>query len=311
MVALPTLLGAATLVFFIPRLAPGDAVDALAQGLSARSPEQREEIKEGIREDLGLDGPAFRQYVEFLGDLAQGDLGKSLLDREPVASALAERLPRSLELAVLSMVLGLVVGVPIGVLSAVRQNSAVDNAARSFGIFALSLPEFWAAILVVTLGSIWFTWAPPLEYKSLTEDPAQNLALLGPPALILAFKEAGVIVRVVRTQMLEVIAQDYVRTARAKGLSEWTVTLRHAFRNAMLPLITLIGLRVPALLAGVTTLEIVFGIPGVARYALSALDQRDFPALRGSVMVIAVIVIMANLIVDVSYGWIDPRLRRG
>lgn len=303
LLAVPTLFGISILVFAIVRLIPGGAEAAFCpQGCT-------EEDAHRIKQALGLDRPLLVQYWAWLTSLLSGDLGRSLHSYIPVGHELRARLPVTLELSTLALAVALLIALPVGVLAAVRQDSALDYLARGIAVATLSMPGFWLATLVIAYGGQWFHWAPPVEYRHLLEHPAENLLLMTPPALILGASISGSIMRLVRAQLLEVLRQDYIRTARAKGLSQRSVVIRHALRNALLPVVTLLGLQVPSLMSGTVILESIFQIPGMGQYLVGAIGLRDFPVIQGVNLLVATVVVFANLAVDLSYAWLDPRIR--
>ncbi len=302
--AVPTFIGVTILLFVAVRLIPGDTVDQMASGGTITAAG-----KAKIRHSLGLDRPWYTQYVSWSTGLLHGDLGRSFYSGDSIAADIGQRLPQSLELDAFTVIAGLLIAVPIGLLAALRQNTWLDYAGRSAAILALAIPGFWLGTLLLVIPSFLWHVAPALDYKTLTQDPLANLSMVALPVLVLAVGISGLMLRLTRTQMLEVLHEDYVRTARAKGLSGRAVVLRHALRNALLPIVTLIGLQIPFLLGGTVVVEQLFNIPGIGSYLLLSISQRDYPAIQGVDLVIAAIVILSNLIVDASYGLLDPRLR--
>ncbi|HEV7663137.1 MAG TPA: ABC transporter permease, partial [Chloroflexota bacterium] len=262
-----------------------------------------------LRQELGLDRPMHLQYLDWLTTLARGDLGHSFKSRNPVAAELGSRIPVTLELGFLALLIAPAIAIPIGVVSAARQDTWTDYVARSAAIGLLAIPGFWLATLVVTLPSVWWHWTPPLRYTRLFEDPARNLGQIIIPAVILGLGLSGGLMRLIRTQMLEVLRQDYVRTAAAKGLAEQTIVLRHALKNAFIPAMTAFGLQVSLLISGTVVLESIFVLPGMGRYLLEAVQARDYPVIQGLNLLFATVIVVANLIVDLLYGWLDPRVR--
>ena len=300
---IPTFLMVSLAVFSMVHFLPGDVVEVLAVEFAYADSAQL------LRENLGLNEPFHVRYLSWLGGIFRGDLGTSLWTHEPVVKELAHRWPVTLELALLAMVINLGIGAPIGLIAAVRQDSWVDYITRSFAVLALAIPGFWLGTLIMTLPSIWFNWTPPLTYVRLTDDPIANLGGVVIPAMVLGFFFQGRTMRMVRAMMLEVMRQDYIRTARSKGLHELTVVLRHAAKNAMIPVVTLLSLEVPFLLGGTVIIEEIFDLPGLGRYALEALQRRDYVVVQSLVLVFGAIVMFLNLIVDVGYSWLDPRIR--
>jgi peptide/nickel transport system permease protein len=304
----PTLLGASLLIFVLMRLVPGDIAQILVYQTGSESSAIQERQIQQIRAELGLDRPLPVQYVAWLGDLLRGDFGYSYSQRRPVNEILAERFPRSMELAVLTLMLAAVWSVPLGVVSAVRQNTWLDHLVRVLSISGLSLPIFFTGVLILYLLVRVFGWLPPLEFVSLADDPVENLAQLIWPALAQAYYISAPIMRLTRSQMLEVARQDYVRTARAKGVPERRVVYRHALRNALLPVVTFVGWWGGRLLGGVVIMEIIFAVPGMGLALVQAVSYRDYPTVQAIILVMALVFLTVNLAVDLLYGWLDPRI---
>lgn len=304
---IPSLIAVTLLVSLVVRLLPGSALEVLAaqQGFT-----QKADLTK-LNHELGLDKSWPQQYWDSTTGMLHGDFGQSLRTRRPVTQELKARLPVSLELAALALVVALVVAIPIGVLSAVRRNTPIDYIARSFAIAGVALPGFWVATLVIVWPAIWWGWSPPLTFTPLQDNPLQNLKQLWIPALLLGLYFVGFLMRMSRAMVLEVLRTDYVRTARAKGLSGYVVLRRHSLRNALIPIITVIGLQVPVLIGGAVVYESIFSIPGVGRYLLEAAQNRDYPVIQGVNVVLATVVLGANLVTDISYGIVDPRVRLG
>jgi peptide/nickel transport system permease protein len=291
------------------RMVPGDIAQILVyQTGSEASAVQDKQIRQ-IRAELGLDRPLVVQYVAWLAGAARGDFGYSYSQRRPVNDILAERFPRSMELAVLTMAIALVWSIPLGVVSAMRQNTWTDYVVRIVSISGLSLPIFFTGVLILYLLVRFFRWLPPLEFVSLTEDPRENLKQLIWPALAQAYYISAPIMRLTRSQMLEVVRQDYVRTARAKGLSERAVIYRHALRNSLLPVVTFIGWWGGRLLGGIVIMEIIFAVPGMGTALVQAVAYRDYPTVQAIIFVMALVFLTVNLAVDLLNGWLDPRIR--
>lgn len=302
--AIPTLFVISVAIFLMVRLLPGDVLDVLIGGDVTATEEQIQ----AARERLGLTGSYLEQYLTWAGNALQGDLGTSLRSEEPVADILLRALPITLELIILALLIATVVGIPFGVVSAVRRDSARDYASRVTGLLGVSLPNFWLATLLLLFTSRVFGWVPPLTYVSPLDDPVQNLVQFALPAIALSVFPLAIIMRMVRTTMLEVLGQDYVRTARAKGVPRRKVVSKHALRNALIPVVTIIGFEVGVLLGGAAIIEVIFGLPGVGNTLLQAVFGRDYPLIQAATMLIAVTFIVANLIVDVLYGVLDPRI---
>ena len=305
----PTLLGVSILIFVLMRLVPGDIAEILVyQSGSESSAIQQQQIRQ-IRQELGLDRPVVVQYLAWMGGALRGDFGQSYMQRRPVSDILRERVPRSIELALLTLSIAVVWAVPLGVVSAVRQNSALDYLARVVSLSGLSLPLFvTGALILYGLGRI-FRWMPPLEFVSFTENPLENLKQLIWPALCQAYYISAPISRLTRSEMLEVIRQDYVRTARAKGLRERAVVYRHALRNSLLPVVTFIGWWGGRLLGGLVIMELIFVVPGMGTALVQAVSQRDYPTVQAMIFVMALVFLAVNLVVDLAYAWLDPRIR--
>ena len=305
----PTLLGASIFIFVLMRLVPGDIAEILVyQTGGETSVIQQKQIRQ-IRQELGLDKPVVVQYLDWLGNAARGDFGQSYTQQRPVADILKERVPRSIELAVLTILLAMLWAVPLGVISAVRQNRWADYVVRVLSISGLSVPIFFSGVLVLYLLVRLFKWLPPLEFVSFTANPVENLKQLIWPALVQAFYISAPITRLTRSQLLEVIRQDYVRTARAKGLAERAVVYRHALANSLLPVVTFIGWWGGRLLGGIVIVEIIFSVPGMGSALAHAVTQRDYPTVQAMVFVMALVFLALNLLVDLLYAWLDPRIK--
>jgi peptide/nickel transport system permease protein len=291
------------------RLVPGDIAEILVYQTGSESSAVQKRQIEQIRRELGLDRPVATQFLAWLGGAVRGDFGYSYSQRRPVNEILAERFPRSMELAAITLLLAALWSIPLGVVSAVRQNTWLDYLVRVLSISGLSLPIFFTGVLILYLLVRVFRWLPPLEYVSLTEAPLENLKQLIWPALAQAYYISAPIMRLTRSQMLEVVRQDYVRTARAKGLGEGGVMYRHALRNSLLPVVTFIGWWGGRLLGGVVIMEIIFAVPGMGLALVQAVSYRDYPTVQAIIFVMALIFLAVNLAVDLLYGWLDPRIR--
>jgi peptide/nickel transport system permease protein len=304
---IPTLLGAVTLIFLIMRLLPGDVAMYILG--SDESGQMNQEALQRIRSELGLDKPLFVQYLEWMWNAIRFDFGNSYWTRQPVIDELARRYPMTANLAFFSLLLGTLIAIPIGVLSAVRQDSAIDYGARIFTIAGLSLPSFWLAILII-LGLVhYFNWLPPLDYAPFWVDPWLNFKQLVFPALATGYRLSAIGARMTRSSVLEVLREDYVRTARAKGVRDSLVVLRHALKNALLPVVTILGVELLVLFGGLVVVETVFTIPGIGRFLVDAITHRDYPSIQAVVFVFAAFVLVVNLLVDILYGVLDPRIR--
>jgi len=304
LLVIPTLIGVSIVVFVLVRLLPGDATTMLLQDAKTSASDEA-----ALRTQLGLDQPIYVQYGNWLATLAQGDLGRSFKSRNEIREEIALRLPVTAELGILAMIVASCIAIPIGVVSAVRQDTWGDYVSRSAAIALLAIPGFWLGTLVITLPSVWWQWTPPLRYTHLLDDPARNLAHVTIPALILGLGLSGGLLRLVRTQMLEVLHQDFVRTATAKGLAEHSVVVRHALKNAFIPALTALGLQVSLLVSGTVVLESIFVLPGMGRYLLESVQARDYPAIQAINLLFATVIVLTNLFVDLLYGWLDPRVR--
>ena len=302
--AIPTLIVVSIGIFLMVRLLPGDIIDILFGGdLSAP-----EEVKEQAREQLGLNGSYAEQYWRWISGVVQGDFGFSLRNTEPVSNIIVDALVITLELVVLGLLIATLVGVPLGVISAVRRDSAADYTSRIGGLIGLSIPSFWLATLLLLFTSRVFGWVPPLVYISPFDDPIGNLSQFILPAISISVFTMAIVMRMVRNTMLEVLGQDYVRTARAKGVSRRKVVSKHALRNALIPVITIVGFEIGVLIGGAAIVEIIFGLPGVGYVLLQAIFGRDYPVIQAMTLMIAFTFIFANLLVDILYGILDPRI---
>ncbi len=304
LLTIPAIVGVTMIISGMIRLLPGDAVDLMLQDYNGYAKDA-----EDLREKLGLNRPFYVQYITWFGGLFRGDLGDSLADQSPVTTELAHRLPVTFELGLLGLIIGLTIAIPLGVFSAVRQDTVPDYLARSLAIAMLAIPGFWIGTLAITLPALWFKWTPPPRYTRLTDDPGKNLGHMIIPAIILGIGLSGSMMRLTRAQMLEVLRQEFVRTARAKGLNEWRVVFRHALRNAVIPVVTLLGLQMGVLIGGTVVLERIFNLPGMGRYLLESLNSRDYPVVQAVVLIFAALIIFSNLLVDLLYAWLDPRIR--
>jgi peptide/nickel transport system permease protein len=300
----PTLLLVSLFVFAIVRAIPGDVVDMMLEQF------QYGRDAAELRQKLGLDRPLPEQYVRWVGRVVHGDLGQSLWTKRPAMQDLADRFPVTLTLSLLSIIVSLVVALPVGILAAVRQDSLADYAARSVAVGALSVPNFWLATLIVVVPSIYLGWAPNIgNFHPMGRNPVSYLSQFVLPALCLGITQSGVIMRMARGMMLEVLRQDYMRTAWSKGLADRAVVLRHGLRNAMIPIVTVIGGQMPFYFGGSIVMEHIFGLPGLGSFVLEAISRRDYPVIQAVNLFVALLVVLTNLVVDLSYGFLDPRLR--
>jgi len=315
LLAVPTLIGVSIVVFFMLRILPGDIVQQVA-GDNEVTPE----VRARIEQDLGLDKPAYQEYFEWLGGVVTLDFGRSLRDRTPINDRLGDALPTTIEMAGLALIISLIIALPVGIISAIRQDKMIDYVSRSVAIAALAVPTFWLGTMIIVYSSNWFNWATPLpaDYRQIWEDPWANLQYmifpfgnfipLG-PSVVLGVSLSGTVMRLTRTQMLEVLRQDYVRTAWAKGLHERSVIVSHALKNALIPVVTVVGLQIPILVGGSVVVESIYNVPGIGQWFYSAMLQRDYTVVQGIALLTAVAVVLSNLLVDITYAYLDPRIR--
>ncbi len=307
LLTIPTMLILTILVFLSVRFIPGDIVDFFADTSFGQGKVVDEEA---LRRMLGLDAPVHVQYGRWMGDIfLHGTLGRSLWGVAAVEEKILGRLPVTIELGVLSIVIGLLIALPVGIYSAIRQDTAADYVGRTIAIIGLATPNFWLATMVILYPAIWWGWSPSVELIPFTEDPLGNLGMFIIPAVILGTALSAATMRMTRTMMLEVLRQDYIRTAWSKGLNERVVVLRHAIKNALIPIVTLIGLQLPILVGGSVIMENIFNLPGLGRLMVKALSQRDYPVVSGVNLVFATAVLGANLMIDLIYPYLDPRVR--
>jgi peptide/nickel transport system permease protein len=305
LLAVPVLLLSSLIVFGLMRVMPGDALIAL-MGESGNVG-QKELAK--LRKDLGLDKPYYEQYGIWLWQMVSLNPGYSIFTNEPIAVALKKSIPVTLELATLALILGLLIAIPVGVLSATRQDTTSDYAGRVVAISGLSLPDFWLGTLVITFAALWFRWIPPIGYASFWEAPLTNLQQFLLPAAVLGFRLSAATMRMTRSTVLEVLREDYVRTAWAKGLGGRVVVYKHALKNALIPVVTIVGGQLGTLLAGTVIVETIFALPGMGRLTVEAILFRDYPVVQTNVMLVAATLVTLNLAVDLTYAWLDPRIR--
>ena len=297
-----TLFGMSVLIFVMLRLVPGNIADIL---VDASGSDPKEKAK--IARELGIDRPIAEQYISWISGLSHGDLGYAYVSERPAIEEIAPRIPISAKLAGMAVLISVLLGVPFGVISAVRQNSGLDYFLRVISLSGLSLPSFWLGLLVLMASVHWFGTIP--IYDSNPHGFLQDVAMLGLPALVVGFRSSALIMRLTRSSMLEVLRQDYVRTARSKGASTNSVNYDHALRNALLPVVTIIGIEAAFLVGGLVVTETVFNIPGVARFLVQAIRTRDYPIVQNLVMLIAVVVVVVNFAIDMLYAVLDPRIR--
>ena len=306
-IGLVTLFGMSLVIFLLLRLAPGNIVDILFSTGGYVNPAERA----AIERELGLDRPLWAQYVEWMGQLAVGNLGKSYRYDLPAWEIIRPLVPVTLELAMLSLIISVVLGVPLGVISAVRQDTRLDYVLRVFSLAGLSMPSFWLGMVIILGLVAWIGWIPPVTYVRMSENFWLHAVQFMLPALAVGYRSSALIMRITRSSLLEVLREDYVRTAWAKGQTRRAVIWRHALKNAILPVVTVIGIEFAFLIGGLVVTENVFNLPGVARFLVQAILWRDYPIVQNLVMFIAVVVILSNLFVDMLYGFLDPRVRYG
>ncbi len=291
-------------VFALIRIIPGDLA-SLKLGRDAT----RQEIHD-YRTRLGLNDPLPVQYVKWIGHALTGDFGESQWEYRPVTDVIKDKFPVTFELAFLAVIVSTLIAIPCGIISAVRQDSVLDQGLRVVAIFFLAVPSFWLAVMLITLPQIWFGWKPPLTgYASLLNDPVFNLQQMVWPALVIGVSSAALILRLTRSSLLEILRQDYIRTAWSKGLRERTVIIRHGLKPGMIPVITVIGLQLSVLLGGAVIAEQVFALPGMGRSLLGAISRRDYALVQSYVLIFALVYLAMNLLVDLLYGYLDPRIR--
>ena len=296
-------MGVSILVFSLARFIPGDPASVVL-GEAGGTEEQRR----AIRRQLGVDQPFVTQYLKWVRGAVQGDLGNSFTTGKPVTRELRARLPVTAELSILPFVFAAMIGIPAGIIAATRPGTGSDYLARFTAILGLSVPGFWIATLVVVLPAVWWGWSPPIAYRALLDDPATNLQKFLPAAFAIGTALSAAVMRMTRSSLLEVMRQDYIRTARAKGLRDRLVVRRHGLRNALIPVITIMGVQAGILLGGTVIIEQIFTMPGVGRLTFEAIQRRDYPQLQANVLFIGTVFVLINLFVDLTYAWLDPRI---
>ncbi len=300
-----TLFGMSAVIFVLLRLAPGNIVDILFATAGFVNPAAKQEIAR----ELGLDQPIPIQYGRWLKEIARGELGKSYRYDIPAWQVIKPRIPVTVELAILAILIAISLGVPVGVLSAIRQDTVTDYLLRTLSLAGLSMPSFWLGMVIILFLVSYFGWIPSMTYVSPFEDFKAHILQFLFPALAVGYRSSALIMRITRSSMLDVLREDYIRTAWAKGQREWIVVFGHALSNATLPVITVIGIEFAFMIGGLVVTETVFNLPGVARYLVDAILWRDYPVVQNLVMFMAIVVVIANLTVDLLYGWLDPRIR--
>ena len=307
LLVVPTLLILSMIVFLLVRFIPGDVIDAMQEEYAFTGGEID---REALERKLGLDQPIPVQYARWLGDIVlHGSLGQSLLGRFSVTEKIAGRLPVTIQLGVTALVIGLLIALPVGIYSAIRQDTAADYVGRSVAVIGLATPNFWLALIVMLYPALWWGWSPPMRLIRFSDDPLGNLGMFIIPGAILGTAMAAATMRMTRTMMLEVLRQDYVRTAWSKGLKERAVVVRHAVKNAIIPVITLVGLQLPILVGGSVIMENIFNLPGLGRLMLNALEDRDYTVVSGINLLFGSFVVVGNVLIDLTYGFLDPRIR--
>ena len=307
LLVVPTLLILSMIVFLLVRFIPGDVIDAMQADFAFTAGEID---REALERKLGLDQPIPVQYARWLGDIVlHGSLGQSLLGRFSVNEKIAGRLPVTIQLGVTALVIGLLIALPVGIYSAIRQDTTPDYVGRSVAVIGLATPNFWLAVMVMLYPAIWWGWSPPMRLIRFSDDPLGNLGMFLIPGAILGTAMAAATMRMTRTMMLEVLRQDYVRTAWSKGLKERAVVVRHAVKNAIIPVITLVGLQLPILVGGSVIMENIFNLPGLGRLMLNALEDRDYTVVSGINLLFGSFVVVGNVLIDLTYGFLDPRIR--
>ena len=307
LLVIPTLLILSIIVFLLVRFIPGDVIDIMQGEMMLTAGEID---REGLERALGLDLPIHVQYGRWISDIVlHGSLGKSLLGRFSVNERIAGRLPVTIQLGATALVIGLLIALPVGIYSAIRQDTAADYVGRSVAVIGLATPNFWLAVMVMLYPAIWWGWSPPMRLIPFADDPLGNLGMFLIPGAILGTAMAAATMRMTRTMMLEVLRQDYVRTAWSKGLKEKAVVLRHAVKNAIIPVVTLVGLQLPILVGGSVIMENIFALPGLGRLMLNALENRDYPVVSGINLLFGTAVVVGNMLIDLAYAFLDPRIR--
>jgi len=303
-----TLILITMIVFLVERMVPGDVIDILESEIAATTGGEID--RAAIEQTLGLDLPIHIQYVKWIGNIIiHGDFGKTLRSQQPVIDDILHRIPITVELSLIALTVSLMISIPLGTYSAIRQDTFGDYLGRSIALLAISIPIFWTATLIMIYPSLWWGWSPPMEVVSFVKDPIGNLKVVIIPSLVMGTSATGATMRMMRTMMLEVINQDYVRTAYSKGLSESSVIMKHAIKNALIPVITIVGLHLPHLIGGSVIIEQIFCLPGMGRLLLTAISEREYNTISAITVIISVFVLLCNLFVDLLYGWLDPRIK--
>ncbi len=306
---IPTLLLVTIFVFLSVRFIPGDVIDLLISEINTEGDMSYDEARIRLESQLGLDKPIHVQYWDWLTKVVRGDLGTSIRSGNSITADILQKVPISIQLGLWAMIIGMLIALPIGIYSAIRQDTIGDYAGRTIAILAMSVPGFWIMTMVIIFPAIWWRWTPPVEYIPFVKDPLGNTIQFAIPGLIMGLSFSGSLMRMMRTLMLEVLRQDYIRTAWAKGLSERVIIMRHAFKNALIPVVTIVGMGLPGLVAGAVITEQIFNLPGMGRYLFDAVNRRDYPIISAVNLVLATLILLCNLFVDLTYGWLDPRVK--
>jgi peptide/nickel transport system permease protein len=303
---IPTVFIVSLIVFTVIRLIPGSVVDLMAQQYQYAT----QMDKTAIRDALGFDKPILTQYASWMGNIIlHGDFGRSLWTKQTIISTIATRWPITVELGVMSIIIAQLIAIPVGIYSAIRQDTVGDYIARSFAVLCIAVPGFWIGTLVIVFPSLWWGYSPPIRLIHFGTDPLGNLKMFIIPAIVLGMEMSGMTMRMTRTMMLEVLRQDYIRTAWAKGLKERVVVVNHALKNALIPVITIIGWQLPLLIGGTVIIENIFGLPGMGQLVVNATQQRDYTVVSSILFMFAIVIMFINLFVDMTYSFFDPRVR--
>ncbi|MDP2919242.1 MAG: ABC transporter permease [Dehalococcoidia bacterium] len=305
---IPTLLLVTIIVFLTVRFVPGSLIDIMTSQMAPESDLGGKTVAEYIKHVLGLDVPVHVQYARWLSGVVRGDLGRSLWTDRSITREIVNRIPISLELGIMAIITSLLIAIPIGIYSAIRQDTSGDYIGRSFAILCIAVPGFWLGTIVMVFPAVWWGWSPPVEYTPITKDFGDNFIQFIIPSVIMGMVMSGTTMRMSRTMMLEVLRQDYIKTAWSKGLKERAIVVRHAMKNAMIPVVTIIGLQIPVLIGGSVIMEQIFNLPGIGRLMIEALNQRDYPVISGVNVVMGTAVLVVNLLVDIVYAYLDPRI---
>ena len=307
---IPTLIGASVIIFVMVRIMPGDVAFLIISGQGGEGGAVNEEELSRLRAELGIDRPYHVQYFDWVKGMVTLKMGESLWTGQPIVEEIGRRFPVTIQLAVLSVIVSTIIGIPIGILGAIYQDKWIDHVSRLLTIAGLAIPNFWYATLIVLVTAVYFSWVPPLgEVPRLWADPVTGAQQLVLPAIALGYRFSSVLARLVRSTMLEVLRQDYLRTARAKGLAETTIIYRHALKNAALPIITMLGIETGVLLSGSIIVEYIFVLPGIGGALVDSVIQRDWPLTQSIIVLMVGLYLTVNLVVDLAYGWLDPRIR--